>query len=131
MNFGPSKWGPIFIHKIYGKMLKVVLAFQKTPLCFQKIQRRPSKRNNKRTLKPYSACSKLWQTICFHELWPHNPPKKHKTYYRRSFKERSRYDFKNLKMKDNETAKDYYSRIEEIVNKIGAYGEIIYDKKIF
>ncbi|XP_062085823.1 uncharacterized protein LOC133791932 [Humulus lupulus] len=41
-----------------------------------------------------------------------------------------RRDFENLKMKDNETAKDYYSRIKEIVNKIGAYGEIIYDKKI-
>ncbi|XP_062118483.1 uncharacterized protein LOC133832115 [Humulus lupulus] len=41
-----------------------------------------------------------------------------------------RRDFENLKMKDNETAKDYYYRIREIVNKMGAYGEIIYDKKI-
>ncbi|XP_062088349.1 uncharacterized protein LOC133794923 [Humulus lupulus] len=41
-----------------------------------------------------------------------------------------RRDFENLKMKDNETAKDYYSKIREIVNKMGAYGEIISDKKI-
>ncbi|XP_062074885.1 uncharacterized protein LOC133778885 [Humulus lupulus] len=41
-----------------------------------------------------------------------------------------RRDFENLKMRDNETAKDYYSRIREIVNKMGAYGEIISDKKI-
>ena len=41
-----------------------------------------------------------------------------------------RRDFENLKMKDNETAKDYYSRIKEIVNQMGAYGEIISDKNI-
>ena len=33
-----------------------------------------------------------------------------------------RRDFENLKMKDNETAKDYYSRIKELVNQIRAYG---------
>ncbi|XP_060974068.1 uncharacterized protein LOC133039239 [Cannabis sativa] len=41
-----------------------------------------------------------------------------------------RRDFENLKMKDNETAKDYYSRIKEIVNQMVAYGEIISDKNI-
>ncbi|KAL5558129.1 hypothetical protein UlMin_034342 [Ulmus minor] len=41
-----------------------------------------------------------------------------------------RRDFENLKMKDNETAKDYYSRIKELVNQMKAYGENITDKKI-
>ncbi|XP_062099874.1 uncharacterized protein LOC133805728 [Humulus lupulus] len=41
-----------------------------------------------------------------------------------------RRDFENLKMKDNETVKSYYSRIKEIGNKMGVYGEIIYEKKI-
>ena len=33
-----------------------------------------------------------------------------------------RRDFENLKIKDNESAKDYYSRIKELVNQIRAYG---------
>ncbi|KAM6582397.1 hypothetical protein CsatB_009399 [Cannabis sativa] len=41
-----------------------------------------------------------------------------------------RRDFENLKIKDNETAKYYYSRIKEIANQMGAYGEIISDKNI-
>ncbi|KAL5582111.1 hypothetical protein UlMin_014553 [Ulmus minor] len=41
-----------------------------------------------------------------------------------------RRDFKNLKMKDNETSKDYYSRIKELVNQMRAYVENITDKKI-
>ncbi|KAL5566399.1 hypothetical protein UlMin_029563 [Ulmus minor] len=41
-----------------------------------------------------------------------------------------RRDFGNLKMKDNETAKDYYSRIKELVNQMRVYGENITDKKI-
>ncbi|KAL5556508.1 hypothetical protein UlMin_038744 [Ulmus minor] len=41
-----------------------------------------------------------------------------------------RRDFENLKIKDNETAKDYYSRIKELVNQMRAYGENIIDKKI-
>ncbi|KAL5573510.1 hypothetical protein UlMin_023107 [Ulmus minor] len=41
-----------------------------------------------------------------------------------------RRNFENLKMKDNETAKDYYSRIKEFVNQMRAYGENIADKKI-
>ncbi|KAL5570519.1 hypothetical protein UlMin_027094 [Ulmus minor] len=41
-----------------------------------------------------------------------------------------RRDLENLKMKDNETAKDYYSRIKELVNQMRAYGENITDKKI-
>lgn len=36
-----------------------------------------------------------------------------------------RRDFKNLKMKDNETAKNYYSRIKEVVNQMKTYGEKI------
>ncbi|KAL5582123.1 hypothetical protein UlMin_014565 [Ulmus minor] len=39
-------------------------------------------------------------------------------------------DFENLKMKDNDTAKDYYSRIKELVNQMMAYRENITDKKI-
>lgn len=33
-------------------------------------------------------------------------------------------------MKENETAKDYYSRVKDTVHKMGAYGEKISDKKI-
>ncbi|KAL5570660.1 hypothetical protein UlMin_027235 [Ulmus minor] len=41
-----------------------------------------------------------------------------------------RRDFENLKIKDNEAAKDYYSRIKELVNQMRAYGQNIIDKKI-
>ncbi|KAJ0017426.1 hypothetical protein Pint_11322 [Pistacia integerrima] len=41
-----------------------------------------------------------------------------------------RRDFENLKMEDNESPKDYYSRIKELVNQMRAYGENITDKKI-
>lgn len=41
-----------------------------------------------------------------------------------------RRDFENLKMKDFETVKDYYSRIKEIVNQMRAYGDYITDKRI-
>ena len=33
-------------------------------------------------------------------------------------------------MKDSETAKDYYSRIDEIVNQLRAYGDDIPEKKV-
>ena len=41
-----------------------------------------------------------------------------------------RRDFENLKMKDNELVKDYFSRIIEIVNQMKSYGEEISDEKI-
>ncbi|XP_043700170.1 uncharacterized protein LOC122650864 [Telopea speciosissima] len=41
-----------------------------------------------------------------------------------------RRDLKNIKMKDSETAKDYYSRVKEIVNQMRAYCEDITDKKV-
>ena len=41
-----------------------------------------------------------------------------------------RRDFENIKMKDSESMKDYYSRIKEIVNKLRSYGDDIADKKI-
>ena len=40
-----------------------------------------------------------------------------------------RRELENIKMKDSETAKNYYARIKEIVNQMRAYGETISDKK--
>ncbi|XP_021750199.1 uncharacterized protein LOC110715887 [Chenopodium quinoa] len=41
-----------------------------------------------------------------------------------------RRDFENLRMKDNDLVKDYFSRIIEIVNQMKSYGEEISDEKI-
>lgn len=41
-----------------------------------------------------------------------------------------RREFKNIKMKESESVKDYYSRIKEIVNKLRSYGDDIADKNI-
>ena len=41
-----------------------------------------------------------------------------------------RRELENIKMKDYETAKNYYARIKELVNQIRAYGETISDKKV-
>ena len=41
-----------------------------------------------------------------------------------------RRELENIKMKDSETAKNYYARIKEIVNQMSAYGETISDKKV-
>ncbi|XP_026420250.1 uncharacterized protein LOC113316247 [Papaver somniferum] len=41
-----------------------------------------------------------------------------------------RRDLENIKMKDSEVAKDYYSRIMEIANQMKSYGENIGDKKL-
>ncbi|TXG53497.1 hypothetical protein EZV62_022666 [Acer yangbiense] len=41
-----------------------------------------------------------------------------------------RRELENIKMKDSETAKNYYARIKEIVNQMKAYGETISDKKV-
>lgn len=36
----------------------------------------------------------------------------------------------NIQMKESETAREYYSRIKELVNKLRSYGENISDEKI-
>ncbi|XP_021758678.1 uncharacterized protein LOC110723641 [Chenopodium quinoa] len=41
-----------------------------------------------------------------------------------------RRDFENLKMKDNELVKNYFSRVIEIVNQMKSYGEEISNEKI-
>ncbi|KAK6145936.1 hypothetical protein DH2020_019805 [Rehmannia glutinosa] len=41
-----------------------------------------------------------------------------------------RRKFENLKMLDSETAKDYYSRVNEVVNQLRAYGENFPESKI-
>ncbi|XP_024164842.1 uncharacterized protein LOC112171945 [Rosa chinensis] len=41
-----------------------------------------------------------------------------------------RSDLENLKMKDYEIVKDYYSRLKEIVNQIRAYGENISETRV-
>ncbi|XP_021755931.1 uncharacterized protein LOC110721111 [Chenopodium quinoa] len=41
-----------------------------------------------------------------------------------------RRDFENLRIKDNDLVKDYFSRIIEIVNQMKSYGEEISDEKI-
>lgn len=41
-----------------------------------------------------------------------------------------RRNFENLKMKDSETAKDYYLRTDEIVNHLRSYGDDIPQKKV-
>ena len=41
-----------------------------------------------------------------------------------------RREFENLKMKESETSKTYYSKIKELVNQMRAYGEEIPDKRI-
>ncbi|XP_022843422.1 uncharacterized protein LOC111366977 [Olea europaea var. sylvestris] len=41
-----------------------------------------------------------------------------------------RRNFENLKMKESETAKDYYSRIDEIVNQLKSYGDDVPEKKV-
>ena len=41
-----------------------------------------------------------------------------------------RRKFKNLKMKDFEIAKDYYSRVDEIVDQLRAYGDDIPKNKV-
>ena len=41
-----------------------------------------------------------------------------------------RRDFENAKMKESETAKNYYSRVKEIVNQMIVYGENILVKRI-
>ncbi|XP_022887734.1 uncharacterized protein LOC111403452 [Olea europaea var. sylvestris] len=41
-----------------------------------------------------------------------------------------RRNFENLKMKELETAKDYYSRIDEIVNQLRSYGDDVPEKKV-
>ncbi|XP_026455891.1 uncharacterized protein LOC113356871 [Papaver somniferum] len=41
-----------------------------------------------------------------------------------------RRDLENIKMKDSETSKYYYSRVKEIVNQMKSYGENIGDKKL-
>ena len=76
----------------------------------------------------------------FHESWGHQQLKKHGTCCRRNFKgskkirtiklQYFRRDFENLKMKDNENAKEYYSRIKELLNQMSAYEEKIDGKKI-
>ncbi|XP_074363066.1 uncharacterized protein LOC141704626 [Apium graveolens] len=41
-----------------------------------------------------------------------------------------RRDFENLKMNESESLKDYYSKINEIVNQMALYGEVVTDKKV-
>ncbi|PON49260.1 hypothetical protein PanWU01x14_231350, partial [Parasponia andersonii] len=41
-----------------------------------------------------------------------------------------RKDFENMRMKDNESIKDYSSRFTELVNQMKIYGEDVPDKKI-
>ena len=41
-----------------------------------------------------------------------------------------RRDFENLKMNESESLKDNYSKINEIVNQMALYGEMVTDKKI-
>ena len=41
-----------------------------------------------------------------------------------------RRKFENLKMKDSKTAKDYYSRVDEILNQLRAYRDNIPENKV-
>ena len=40
-----------------------------------------------------------------------------------------RREFENLKMKDDESVKDYSSKVMEVVNQMKIYGDTIVDKK--
>ena len=39
-------------------------------------------------------------------------------------------DFENIKMRHSETIKDYYTRINEVVTQMRAYGETLTDKRV-
>ncbi|KAL8117736.1 hypothetical protein AgCh_015569 [Apium graveolens] len=41
-----------------------------------------------------------------------------------------RRDFENLMMNESESLKDYYSKLNEIVNQMALYGEVVTDKKV-
>ncbi|XP_026378463.1 uncharacterized protein LOC113272887 [Papaver somniferum] len=41
-----------------------------------------------------------------------------------------RRDLENIKMKDSETARNFYCRVKDIVNQMNIYGEVIADKKL-
>ncbi|KAK4854948.1 hypothetical protein QYF36_002686 [Acer negundo] len=41
-----------------------------------------------------------------------------------------RRELENIKMKDSESAKNYYAKIKELVNQMKVYGETISDKKV-
>ncbi|XP_021755280.1 uncharacterized protein LOC110720551 [Chenopodium quinoa] len=65
------------------------------------------------------------------EAWEIMQQEFHRDSKVRSIKFQSlRRDFENLKMKDNELVKDYFSKIIKIVNQMKSYGEEISNEKI-